>query len=91
MEKYELREGEEFIEEYIDNEGNHVTIFEDKNGQRMVGLVLDMDEETMKILHRDAARAGMNIDDFVAMIVNEGLKRMIEEKEMRQAIEEISD
>ena len=41
MEKYKLRDGETIIEEYIDETGTHITVFEDKNGNIMHGWVLN--------------------------------------------------
>ena len=91
MEKYELREGEELIEEYIDNEGNHVTIFKDSSGKQMVGWVISLDDDIIRFFNESAARAGMDPQDYIAFILEEELKRLVEEDEKRKAIEEISD
>ena len=91
MEKYELREGEKLIKEYIDNEGKPVIIFKDKDGAIMHGWVLDLDDETAKIIAIAAATAGMKTEDYVIFAIEMEMKRIIKEQEKRKAIEEISD
>lgn len=90
-EKYELREGEKFIEEYIDNDGNHVTIFEDINGTIRHGWVLKLDQEIADLIERAAEREGVSVDDFVDIAIEQGLQKLMEEDRKRKAIEEISD
>jgi len=91
MEKYELRKGEKAVDEYIDSDGKHVTILEDENGDTFHGWILDLDEETAKIVAEAAAALGIEPEDYVILAIETELKRIFEENEKRKAIEEISD
>ncbi len=91
MEKYELRKGEKFIEEYVDNSGKPVIIFENKDGVEMHGFVIDIDDDLALLLERAAAVRGIDPEEYVHMALNAAIEQMIEEGEKRKAIEEISD
>ena len=91
MEKYELRKGEKYIDEYVDNEGKCVIIFEDQEGNEMHGWVLELDDDVAVMVDEAAMRMGMDPQEYVEMVLTEAMEKMIEEGEMRKAIEEISD
>lgn len=91
MEKYELREGEKFIKEYIDNDGKPVIIFEDKNGKIMHGWVLDIDAKTAELVNKAAEAEGMDPDDYIIILLDDAIKELTELDNKRKAIEEISD
>ena len=91
MKKYELQEGEEFIDEYIDNDGEHVTILKDKNGKIMHGWSIEMDAETADMIERAAATIGLSAQEYMDMALETMVKKLIEETEKKSAIEEISD
>lgn len=90
MDKYELREGETFIEEYIDDDGEHVTIFEDKNGITMHGWVLDLSPDLEKFVKLAAADANMDEQDYTTMIIADAIEKIVEQDERKKFIEEIS-
>lgn len=91
MEKYELREGETFIEEYVDNEGKHVIIFEDEDGNTMHGWIMDLDEDVARMVDEAAALEGIDPQTFVERAVTEMIEKLITEEKTRKAIEDISD
>lgn len=91
MEKYKLRKGEKYIDEYVDNEGKCVIIFEDKEGNEMHGWILELDDDVAQMADEAATRLGMNPQEYVEMVMTEAMEKMIEEGEKRKAIEEISD
>lgn len=89
--KYKLRKGEKLIKEYVDNDGKPVIIFEDEDGVEMHGWILDLDDDVARLVHYAAAAQGMDTEEYVNMILGAAISRMNEEREMKQAIEEISD
>lgn len=91
MDKYELREGETFIEEFIDDTGTHITVIEDENGITMHGWVLEISETLEKYLKMAATDANMDVQDFIEMIVTEAIEKAAELEENRKFIEEISE
>jgi hypothetical protein len=91
MEKYELREGEVFIEEYIDSDGIHVTMFKDRGGNTKYGFLIEVDVDTIRFLEKAALIAGMDIDEYTDLLISDQLTKLIDESERRKQIEEISD
>ena len=91
MDKYELRNGEEFINEYIDEDGKHITILKDINGEIKHAWILDMDDNTIRILTKLAVLKGQTLQDYIDEAIENVIILLIEEAEMRQALEEISD
>lgn len=91
MEKYNLREGEKFIKEYVDNEGKCVIVFKDKEGNEMHGWVLDLDNDVAQMVEEAAAREGVDPQTFIERALTAVIEKHIEEEETRKAIEEISD
>ena len=91
MEKYELRKGEKYIDEYVDNEGNCVIIFEDESGDVKHGWVVELDDDVARMINVAAAREGIDPELYLERAYTAIIERMIEEDEMRKAIEEISD
>lgn len=91
MEKYELRKGEKFIKEYVDNDGKCVIVFEDEDGNVMHGLVMDLDDDIARMVNEAAAIEGIDPQEFVERAIEEMIKKCIDEEETRKAIEEISD
>ena len=91
MEKYKLREGEKYIDEYVDNEGKPVIIFEDTKGEIKHGWILEINEKTIVMIEQAAAEEGISVEDFIDRAVEEMILKLIDEDEKRQFIEEISD
>lgn len=91
MEKYKLREGEKYIDEYVDNEGKHVIILEDKDGNTMHGWVMDLDEDVARMVEEAAALEGIDPQEFVEKALEAMIEKLITEEKTRKAIEEISD
>lgn len=89
--KYELQEDEEYIDEYIDDEGNHVTILKDKNGEIKHGWTIEIDADVLDLLERAAAVKGQDFQEYIDECMENAILSMIEEAKTRNAIEEISD
>ena len=65
MEKYTLREGDEYISEHTDEAGTHITVIKDKKGVIKHGWVIDIDNETIRILTHAADSRGMLLEDYI--------------------------
>lgn len=91
MEKYTLREGDEYISEHSDEAGTHITVIKDKNGVIKHGWVIDIDNETKRVLEQMAESRGMSLEEYIDETVEHAIILQIEEIKKRQAIEEISD
>ncbi len=89
MDKYKLREGEILIEEYIED-GEHVTIFKDKNGETLYGRSIEIDGDLMIAMEKSAVERNMDIDDFFQMVVEDAIRVAMEQEERKKAIEEFS-
>ena len=91
MEKYELREGDEYISEHTDDAGTHITVLKDKNCVIKHGWVMDIDNETIWLLTQAAESKGIPVEDYVDKVIEDAIILQMEEEKMRKAIEEISD
>jgi len=88
--KYELREGEEFIDEYIEDDGTHFTILKDKNGEIKHGFTIDIDADIFATIEHAANIKGISVEDFIDESVEHAILLIIEEEGKRNFIEEVS-
>ena len=91
FEKYELRDGEEYIDEYINEEGKHVTIVKESSGNIIHGWVMDIDPADYALIEKAAALEGVDIQDFIDSAIKSAILLAIDEVNMKSAIEDISD
>ena len=91
VEKYDLQKGEKYIDEYIDDDGTHMTILKDKNGEIKHGWVMDIDSDLLDAIEHAASLMGQPTPDFIDNALKCAIMKIIEETKTRNAIEEISD
>lgn len=78
MKKYDLREGEKFISDYVED-GVHMTEFKDKDGKTKHGWVLDVDDDTLETLQAAADSMNMSVQDYIDITLERLLVDIIEE------------
>lgn len=91
MKKYELREGEKFIDDFFEKDGTHITVIKDKNGKIYHCCDLDIDENLIQVLGYAADLKGLTIQKYIDETLESAIILLIEENDKRFAIEEISD
>ena len=90
MEKYELREGETIIEEYIDEAGTHITVFEDENNEIKYGWILELSPDLKGFIKTGAAEANKSEQDYLEALMHVAIEKAVEQDEIKKAIEEFS-
>lgn len=74
MDKYELQPNETYLSEYTEDDGTHVTIILDENGNKKHGFVLELERDVHDKLIEAATEAGVTPNDYIEAAIETMMK-----------------